>query len=558
MDDANKFNIPDISQSAPAPDPAIANLAFTPLREAPLNTPAAIIWHAQGKPDLLFATPAGWTDAPPERVTWLPIERARMNPDAPLLKETRILTALEHPGSSGQTWRLQLRRHTNPVAGVVMQNPTNWARAKSTWAQIQGEPLSRSVAGRPAIILRYAYTLDQTLWVLYETWLLHGGEGYHFMLSAPAADEAAVWPEWEAALASARAEAASQPVSQPASQPAAPPLAMPGPPVVRYRCVVGTQLPVTLAHVTSQHPGALVIAGSPSLAAWSLLGLAAARLYGAARAKQLEGQTVAVPATGEAYLMDDRLLLRLALAPQASGVTLSGGPGDRAVDLEIPYRVIKGSGSDARGVWLDVAGRGALWLQPQDHGECAQWLAHLTFGKTWSPPARLAMSAGVPVASWLQQDPRYTFGLPVGWVPAPPQALADYGQLFRPSVLRAGALLEAGDREAQVLVIENGPASEVTPRTDEEALAALLASATNITPNGPLTLATAGGEPVALLRGYSWAEGRREDRCYGALAHSGVSYALWYTVEGGQPGDGSFETWLPHFHTMLATWHWYA
>lgn len=553
MDDPNKFDIPDISQRAPSPDLAPEKLAFTPPPEAPVNLPAAITWHAQGKPALLFATPSGWSDAPAERVTWLPIERANVNPEAPLLKQTRILVALEHAGSDGHIWTLQLRHFANPVAEVVMQNPTNWARAKASWSQPQGEPIHRSVAGRPAVILRYAYTLGQTLWALYEAWLLHGGGGYHIVLTAPAADEASVWPEWEATLASARAEVASQ--AHPGST--SPP-AMPGPPLIRYRCPVGTQLPVTLGNVTTQNPATVVIAGSPSLAAWSLLGVAAARLYGGMKAKQLEGQTVSVPATGEAVLMDDRLLLRLVVAPQAGGVTLRGGPGDRSVDLEIPYRVIRRSGSDPRGVWLDVVGRDAIWLQPQDRGEFGQWLARLTDGKTWRAPERVTMRAEVPVVGWLQQDPRFTLGLPAGWVPAPPPALADYGRFFLPSVLRAGALLDAGVHEAQVLVIENGPASAVTPKSDEDSLAAIFASAANITPNGPITITTAGGEPLALLRGFSWAEGRLEDRCYGALARAGVSYAIWYTIAGGNAGDGSYEAWLPHFHTMLATWHWYV
>jgi hypothetical protein len=166
------------------------------------------------------------------------------------------------------------------------------------------------------------------------------------------------------------------------------------------------------------------------------------------------------------------------------------------------------------------------------------------------------MQVEAPVVGWCQQDPRFTFGLPDRWVPAPAHALADYGHYFHPSVLRACVILVAGDWEAQVFVIDNGPV-DAGRHTDEESLAAMLAEATNISPHGPIEVTAAAGEPVALLRGYSWPEAEAVDRCYGALAHAGTLYALWYGIVGGTTGDGSYETWAPHFRTMLATWHWY-
>ena len=36
-----------------------------------------------------------------------------------------------------------------------------------------------------------------------------------------------------------------------------------------------------------------------------------------------------------------------------------------------------------------------------------------------------------------------------------------------------------------------------------------------------------------------------------------ANFMLWFGILGGSFGDGSYERWLPDFHTMLATWHWY-
>src|SRR5579859_1147414 len=151
-------------------------------------------------------------------------------------------------------------------------------------------------------------------------------------------------------------------------------------------------------------------------------------------------------------------------------------------------------GSDHRGVWLEVVGRGTMWLHPQDRGEFPQWLAHLSQGKTWQPPTRVAMQSSSPIAGWCQQDPRFTFGLPDRWVQAPPHALADYGGLFAPSVLRCGVVATAGEWEAQVFVIDDGPVAAPGGRADEQFLAATLAEPPNISANGPTEVTTVDGE----------------------------------------------------------------
>jgi len=546
MDEPPKPAIPDAEDDRPARYALAEKLRFSPPHAVSFAFPAVNTWNSAAEPDLVFGVPDRWAQVPAQALTWFAAERQNTPADAPILQDTRILAAFEHPGAGGIPWTVQLRKSANPVGHYVMQYPGNWADAKSRWCEFQG-PVNRGVAGEPAIILRYAYRGDNAVLVLYEAWLLKGGGGYHFVLSAPAADEAELWPDWEAILASARPGPSRQ------TRPPTAPRAMPVPPVPRYRCAVATQVPVTLGNVSSDSPGVIVFGGP-----WALLGVAAGRAYGRARAARLEGETVMAPASGEAVLTDDGVQLRLVVAPKVGRTTIRGGPSDRSAELHIPYRLIWRCGSDHRGVWLEVVGRGTMWLHPQDRGEFPQWLAHLSRGKTWQPPARVAIQASSPIAGWCQQDPRFTFGLPDRWVQAPPHALADYGGLFAPSVLRCGVVATAGEWEAQVFVIDDGPVAAPGGRADEQYLAATLAEVPNISANGPTEVTTVDGEIAALLRSYSWQGGEAIERCYGALAHAGTMYALWYGVVGGTTGDGSYENWLPGFHTMLATWHWYG
>src|ERR1700737_4539405 len=150
----------------------------------------------------------------------------------------------------------------------------------------------------------------------------------------------------------------------------------------RYRCSVQAQTPVTLENVTSEQRRMFVF-GSPSTIAWSMFAVAGMALYGQAHAQKLEGRTMTVPASGDATLTDDRVVLRLTIPAKVSGIQLRGAAASRSMSLEVPYRVIQSFGTDRNGVYLDIVGRGRMWLQPRDKGEFHQWLAHLSYNKTW-------------------------------------------------------------------------------------------------------------------------------------------------------------------------------
>jgi hypothetical protein len=298
--------------------------------------------------------------------------------------------------------------------------------------------------------------------------------------------------------------------------------------------------------------------GSQNTVAWSMLAVAGMALHGQAKAHDLEGNTISVPASGDATLSDDRVVLQLMIPTKVSGVSLRGDASSRSVNLEIPYRAIQSWGKDHDNIRLDIVGRGPMWLRPRDTGDFQQWLAHLSYNKTWQPPTPVQIQVETPIVSWCQQNAQFTFGLPERWNAAPPQFLADYARGFLPSIVRAAVGLDAGRWEVQVFVIDDGSLQARGRPANIESLDAMLAESTNISPIGAVQLASLGGEPLLLLRGTSWTAEGLVDRCYGSIAHRDTHYMLWFNIVDARVGDGSYENFLPHFHTMIATWHWYA
>ncbi len=315
-------------------------------------------------------------------------------------------------------------------------------------------------------------------------------------------------------------------------------------------------MPVELHNVTMQQRPVFV-AGNASTVGMAAMGVAAATMWGRARQKKLEGQVRWVPATGEVALTDDRVVLRLTATGKVPGVRITGDPAARTIEQEIPYGLLKRFGTERHGVYLDVFGQNAVWIQPQDRGEFTQWLAHLSYGKTWTDPAPVEVRQELAVADWCQ-DSRFVFGLPAGWVRPPAAGLGQQAAACAPWILRAAVCTELGDWEAQVLVMEvTGEDARNSP-TDPVMMAAEFAAGTKITPLRPTQLYALDTTPGVMMRGMSSVAGASFDRTYVVVNRGGVPIVVWYTVVGGALGDGSHERWLPDFHTMLATWHWYV
>lgn len=510
-------------------------------------------WNQQAWPPLTFGVPEGWSDVPADQFAWLPVER-RIPPDAPLRGGTTIVAAIERSAERGQSWQVQLRRlEWHAVAAYVMDDPLRWSRARALVGEPRGEPTSLRICGCAGVRLTYSCLLDGEQLVFAEAWWSHPSSAHYFVASAPAADAQALERDFSAMLANMQ-ERGGYPNAIPSAQsPQQAPIAV-RTPVMRYRCPVETQLPYTMHNVTS-HQRRLMVLGSPSMVAWSMVGIAAMSMYGRTKAGSLEGREVAVPAYGEIVLTDDSLALHVVARPSAGRVALRLEPGTDGVDLDIPYRLVRGWGRDAHGVWFDVVGRGVIRLQTSAVEELNSWLRHLSHGRTWQPPTPMELRAPATIGGWCQQDARFTFAYPQGWGPVNQAALADYSLAFAPDRLTCGVGTDAGRWEAQVLVIDCGPAAAHLSHPGIESLAALLIE--GLHPPGPISLVMLDGAPAVLGRAAHPTPEGIFDRTYGFVVHHGVLYAFWYGTVGGALGDGSHERWLPAFHSLLATWHWY-
>jgi hypothetical protein len=520
-------------------------------------------WNQQAWPPLTFGVPEGWSDVLADQFALLPAER-RIPPDAPVLQDTTIVAALQRPSDRGQPWHVQLRLFARQAMGsYVLDDPVRWSQGRSLLGELTGKPRLLRICGCPGVLLTYSCHLDGEDLIFAEAWWSHPSAAYYFVASAPTADADAWLRDFDTMLEDMQEQggypSAIPPAATPPAQqqdaslgPAQPPGAVPEQ-VVRYRCNVQTYLPFTLENVTSGQRR-LVVLGSPSVVAWSMVGVAAMAMHGRAKARRLQGREVSIPASGEVTLTGDGLGLHVMTGSQAGGVQLRAG-GSSWVDLQIPYRLVRRWGQEAHGIWLEIVGRGPIWLQTSADQELAGWIAHLSQGRTWQPPTPIDLPRPPAIGGWCQQDPRFTFAFPQGWDYFPRDALADFARSFTPDLLRCGVGLNAGEWEVQALVIDCGPASAHLSQTDPESLAALLIE--GLSPPGVVSLVRLDGDPAVLARAAKPTAEGVFDRTYGAVVHDGALFALWYGTVGGTRGDGSHERWLPDFHSMLATWHWY-
>ncbi|MDQ6874917.1 MAG: hypothetical protein M3042_07645 [Actinomycetota bacterium] len=557
----------DEPQERPAAPQSPAKIADLPDAGArPADRVRIDRWNQQAWPPLTFGVPEGWSDVPADQFAWLPVER-RIPPDAPLRGGTTIVAAVQRPADHGQSWQVQLRRlEWHAVANYVMEDPVRWSRARALVGEPLGQPTSLRICGCAGVVLTYSCRLDGEDLVFAEAWWSHPSAAHYFVASAPAADAHAWERDFTAMLANMQERGGYPNAIPSAPSPPAPerqhsegswpqqePIAVRAP-VMRYRCHVETQLPYILHNVTSSQRRLMVL-GSPSTVAWSMVGIAAMSMYGRAKAGSLEGREVSVPAYGQIVLTNDSLALHVVARPSAGRVTVRVDPGSDAVDLEIPYRMVRGWGRDGHGVWFDVVGRGVIRVQTAAVDELTGWLRHLTHGRTWQAPIPTELRAPPAIGGWCQQDARFTFAYPPGWGTVDQRALADYSMSFAPDRLTCGVGTEAGRWEGQVLVIDCGPAAAHISHPGVESLAALLIE--GLYPPGPTSLVMLDGAPAVLGRAAHPTPEGIFDRTYGFVVHGGVLYALWYGTVGGALGDGSHEHWLPAFHSLLATWHWY-
>jgi len=366
-------------------------------------------WNQQAWPPLTFGVPEGWSDVPVDQFAWLPVERT-IPPQAPVLERTTIVAAVQRRSDHGQPWHVQLRLFGRPAMGnYVLEDPVRWSQGRSQVGELNGEPRLLRICGCPGVRLTYSCRLDGEDLIFAEAWWSHPRTAYYFVASAPAADAQAWLRDFDAMLENTQ-EQGGYPYAVPSA--AAPPqqqAASPGPAqrpsavsdqVVRYRSNVQTYLPFTLENVTSGQRR-LVVLGSPSTVAWSMVGIAAMAMHGRAKARSLEGREVSVPASGEVVLTGDGLSLRVMTGSQVGGVQLRTG-GSSWVDLQIRTRRAlrrRGAGRDGAAAWgqpirhsvgslAEVRGRGDAQRRRVLRGSRRLWLLRSRQLKSCTPPRR--------------------------------------------------------------------------------------------------------------------------------------------------------------------------
>src|SRR5690348_10324772 len=110
MNEQPKLVIPDAQIDRPPRYALAEKLSFSPPHAVSFAFPAVKTWNAAAAPELVFGVPDGWSEVPAQSLTWFAAELANTPADAPIIKDTRILAAFEHPGAGGIPWLVQLRK----------------------------------------------------------------------------------------------------------------------------------------------------------------------------------------------------------------------------------------------------------------------------------------------------------------------------------------------------------------------------------------------------------------------------------------------------------------
>jgi hypothetical protein len=309
----------------------------------------------------------------------------------------------------------------------------------------------------------------------------------------------------------------------------------------RFRCLVNVEL-YCPAEVSVRKSGFFAI-GSPAV----ITGVAIGRLMGVQHAKAKARKLAKVQwrryAQADAVLTDDRVALTL-------------GRGER---YELPYSTVKSWRTTRHGLEIERVKFSPVRLRSHDQESLVQQFASLAENHTWRPPVAEELAVEREVVGWCQQDARFTFGVPVGWVPPDAEWMAAMVRAVPGRPVAMVQLLDAGRTIWNVLVAELSRDAYLNPEFVEEAadeVAAQLAGSMRGNVIGPIRILSLGGERAIAMRVSSAPDDPR-DVTHIFFTHDGAFFAVLYAVVPSLAGDGGCEAHLPDLHTMLATWKWY-
>jgi hypothetical protein len=288
--------------------------------------------------------------------------------------------------------------------------------------------------------------------------------------------------------------------------------------------------------------GGLFVLGPPSVVAAGLLGNAIGNAIGNARARRLAAPQWRIVGQGDVSLAADQLVARW--------------PGN--VDVSVPFRTITSWKATASGVEITRVGWAPLRVDTSDPQGFAGWFGYLANGKTWRPPVLQSLQVECPVVSWCQQDPRFTFGLPEGWLGATPDWFARAGQYMAPDRVVAAVCRYDGPIELTFWVVQKAqPDPRMTQAVIEQGadeVAADMAMRSRGSFADPIELADVGGERATIFHLSRGAPDPLES-VHIFVTHDGGLYNGTLRVPSQ---DDQYRGAVHELHTMLATWHWYG
>lgn len=297
------------------------------------------------------------------------------------------------------------------------------------------------------------------------------------------------------------------------------------------------------AEVDIQRYGFFVV-GPPSVVAGALLGRSIVDEFSRRRAARLAAPQWRSIGNHEVVLTETAIVVRRY----------------NDFDISVPFRTIVRWDPAPSGISIQRVGWAPLAFSVNDPQSFHEWFRYLATGHTWKPPVLERPQQKGPIVEWCQQDRRFTFGIPEGWVLGERDWLAWWEEDYAPARVIAGIRRFEGPAALVMLVLEVPPNKELNPETIErhaDELAAYMAIWFGGTFDDPIRIVDLDGDRAVLfhLSRRSGPEPMEVDHFF--VVHGQQVFSGRFA--GTSPtGDAEYQRARPNWDSILATWHWYS
>jgi hypothetical protein len=310
--------------------------------------------------------------------------------------------------------------------------------------------------------------------------------------------------------------------------------------------------------VVMSRPPAFFVAGSSSVVAGALIGMAAANLI--ARNRQVKAESPQWQRKGPSHVFIDDVM-----------VTIDSQEGHQ----RIPFGTITAYRTSKLGLEFNRLMEPPILLGPslmasgrpdEQVSQLSGWFAHLSHGKLWHVPTFESARSEQPATALCQMDPRFTFGLPPGWRPAEPEIVG--GMSTPPPVVAAAVRPEIDGYGAIMRVDDLSGIPDASPQWVEyaEQTAAWMADAWSGSVSGRiayLEIGSGGRAAVVPITacpiGYPGLPlGSRLEETHVVITRNGAVFKLQYAVIPFGNAPIPVHQDRTDLMTMLATWEWHS